>query len=129
MIDDGSGEIEEYIKTRVEEIQRKKVANVDEMLAIDVAEEAEGGQEFTEEDIAYFYEEAENWEPEVSEESIAVFENYWDLKDYVLARDTPEAKNLEPQAFGVGNLFSNTVDIINEVEMMRTVLKFLRLYC
>ena len=124
VVDDGSGEIEEYIKTRIEEIQRKKVANVDEMLAMDVAEEAEGGQEFTEEDIAYFYEEAENWEPEVSEESIAVFENYWDLKDYVLTRDTPEAKNLEPQAFGVGNLFSNTVDIINEVEMMRTVLKF-----
>ncbi len=124
VIDDGSGEIEEYIKTRVEEIQQKKVANVDEMLAMDVAEEAEGGQEFTEEDIVYFYEEAENWEPEVSEESIAVFENYWDLKDYVLTRDTPEAKNLEPQAFGVGNLFSNTVDIINEVEMMRTVLKF-----
>ena len=124
VVDDGSGEIEEYIKTRIEEIQRKKVANADEMLAMDVAEEAEGGQEFTEEDIAYFYEEAENWEPEVSEESIAVFENYWDLKDYVLTRDTPEAKNLEPQAFGVGNLFSNTVDIINEVEMMRTVLKF-----
>lgn len=124
VVDDGSGEIEEYINTRVEEIRRKKVANVDEMLAMDVAEEAEGGQEFTEEDIVYFYEEAENWGPEVNEESIAVFENYWDLKDYVLTRDTPEAKNLEPQAFGVGNLFSNTVDIINAVEMMRTVLKF-----
>ena len=124
VVDDGSGEIEEYINTRVEEIRRKKVTNVDEMLAMDVAEEAEGGQEFTEEDIAYFYEEAENWEPEVSEESIAVFENYWNLKDYVSTRDTPEAKNLEPQAFGAGNLFSNTVDIINAVEMMRMVLKF-----
>ncbi len=124
VVNDGSGEIEEYINTRVEEIRQEKVASVDEMLAMEVAEEAEGEQEFTEEDIAYFYEEAENWEPEVSEESIAVFENYWDLKDYVLTRDTPEAKNLEPQAFGVGNLFSNTVDIINEVEMMRTVLKF-----
>lgn len=124
VVDDGSGEIEEYINTRVEEIRRKKVTNVDEMLAMDVAEEAEGGQEFTEEDIAYFYEEAENWKPEVSEESIAVFEDYWDLKDYILTRDTPEAKNLESQAFGVGNLFSNTVDIINAAEMMRMVLKF-----
>jgi len=124
VVDDGSGEVEEYITTRTEEIRREKVADVDEMLAMEDVGQDGDVQEFTEEDIAYLYEEAENWEPEVSEESIVVFDDYWDLKDYVLTRDTPEAKNLEPQAFGVGNLFSNTVDVIRAVEMMRMTLRF-----
>lgn len=124
VVDDGSGEVDRYIDARVEEIRREKVADVDEMLAMDGAGQDGDGQEFTKEDIAYLYEEAENWEPEVSEESIVVFDDYWDLKDYVLTRDTPEAKNLEPQAFGVGNLFSNTVDVIWAVEMMRMTLRF-----
>lgn len=127
LIDDGSGEIDRYITEKTQARREEELKKVDEMLAMEAeASEASDGetQAYTEEDIKYFYELARTWEPEMREESIAVFENYADLKGYVLARDTPEAKNLEPQAFGVGSLFSNTVDVADTFAYWRMTMRF-----
>lgn len=129
LIDDGSGKIDRYVTEKTQARREEELKKVEEMLAMEAKAELgeevnEETQAYTEEDIEYFYELARTWEPEVREESVAVFEDYGDLKGYVLTDDTPEAKNLELKAFGAESLFGNVVDIVESFAYWRMMLRF-----